>query len=1107
MKVLSVRTLLSLIFMASLSANIWADDCSDVFPSATNSSSSFALTPLVSDGDVSNESNSNNVTIDLAAGQNHDYDGIKLKNNFTLTVSGTGTARWHFTGNLEVGNNSKINEFGDPEDLVIYVDGNVIIGKNTVINALIYANGNITIDSGGTITGALSANGNISVGSTVNYDADAIDNADFAGMCAGAANLVAEYRFDEASWDGTAGEVVDSAANALNGVAVNGPSTENTTPDPAINTNPGTCRYGDFSSSDQHVAVSDNNLLDFTDGLTITAWIYTTSGAQQTIVSKASASGFDFNYKLQLGAAGTLLFQFYAGGALRFVQTNLPSVVSQNTWTHVAVTFTDGEQKFYINGAEATGSGTQTGSLQTNDGQLTIGTDLLFTTPQFDFQGMIDELRLYDGALGQTQIQAIYNETHACSSSCSLGSFEISQPSHGLACPSTRTGISITAICDDGSTTKTDYSGTINLSTNENSQSEFYAASSGGSSISSVTLAGSENGTIDVYLFHKNENDDLRVTAADTSASLSSQASAGTDYRTSGLRVSNKPTNFVCGGSTSLTLQAFGQTENGSGEACEVITGFTGNKNLKAWFDVAIDPTAPHTADDSVSTAMTIGGTNITNHSEPGASNLVANFNQGEVDLSIAYPDAGRILDISFVHDDVPYDGSVSGISELVGGLSAGDEFVVRPNEMTVQVADVDAVCNTANLHECTVFRRAGETFSHNLIAECLSNSPAVSYQGDVTISHTLVAPSGGNTGSLSASSVSMTSGSQAVTQSIDEVGVFTLTATPAAYFGSSITAGTSTNIGRFIPDAFSVSVTNDGAYAPFCEPLSGTHFSYIGQGINYDSLDLPAIAVTALNAGGGTTQNYTGDFNNLAASSVSRSFPSSDAGLTVNVVANLMSLASEANGITNYLFDAGDSYTYEKNTGSQVDPFTSNLVISVTEVDDGDVSTTLSPAISLSPTNHEIYYGRWSMENAFGSELENLTMFGRAEYLNAGSYVLNTDDVCTTIGTSGADITLSTTPGGTASAGQIDDIAVGSSTSDMTYNSTLSAGSGGFEFSAPGLTGIGTIDVTADLTNAPWLRHNWGGGSSFVDDPDASATFGQFRGNDRIIYWREVSP
>ena len=50
-----------------------------------------------------------------------------------------------------------------------------------------------------------------------------------------------------------------------------------------------------------------------------------------------------------------------------------------------------------------------------------------------------------------------------------------------------------------------------------------------------------------------------------------------------------------------------------------------------------------------------------------------------------------------------------------------------------------------------------------------------------------------------------------------------------------------------------------------------------------------------------------------------------------------------------------------------------------------------------------------------------------------------------------------------------------------------------------------GTIDI--EYTTPTWLQYNWSGKVSNLHDEDANATatFGVYRGNDRIISWREV--
>ena len=58
-------------------------------------------------------------------------------------------------------------------------------------------------------------------------------------------NLVAEYRMDECSWDGSVGEVTDSSGNGYNGSSINDPATNRDSPATG-DVNTGTCSYGVF---------------------------------------------------------------------------------------------------------------------------------------------------------------------------------------------------------------------------------------------------------------------------------------------------------------------------------------------------------------------------------------------------------------------------------------------------------------------------------------------------------------------------------------------------------------------------------------------------------------------------------------------------------------------------------------------------------------------------------------------------------------------------------------------------------------------------------------------------------------------------------------------
>ncbi len=47
-----------------------------------------------------------------------------------------------------------------------------------------------------------------------------------------------------------------------------------------------------------------------------------------------------------------------------------------------------------------------------------------------------------------------------------------------------------------------------------------------------------------------------------------------------------------------------------------------------------------------------------------------------------------------------------------------------------------------------------------------------------------------------------------------------------------------------------------------------------------------------------------------------------------------------------------------------------------------------------------------------------------------------------------------------------------------------------------------GTIRFPYNIDS--WLEYDWSGGGD--EDPEASVTFGQYRGHDRVIYWKEIN-
>jgi len=136
--------------------------------------------------------------------------------------------------------------------------------------------------------------------------------------------------------------------------------------------------------------------------------------------------------------------------------------------------------------------------------------------------------------------------------------------------------------------------------------------------------------------------------------------------------------------------------------------------------------------------------------------------------------------------------------------------------------------------------------------------------------------------------------------------------------------------------------------------------------------------------------------------------------------------------------------------------------------------------------------YGRMVLENTFGPEDEPLPVVMRSEYFDGQRFMLHSDDSCTAT---------------TATALNIVDNPSALATSSSGIDSTLLLGELQPEsllWSAP-TPPDNTGEFLFEYQTESWLEYPWlnedGDGHRF---PRATAGFGQYRGNDRVIFWME---
>ena len=114
---------------------------------------------------------------------------------------------------------------------------------------------------------------------------------------------------------------------------------------------------------------------------------------------------------------------------------------------------------------------------------------------------------------------------------------------------------------------------------------------------------------------------------------------------------------------------------------------------------------------------------------------------------------------------------------------------------------------------------------------------------------------------------------------------------------------------------------------------------------------------------------------------------------------------------------------------------------------------------------------------------------FGMSEHFDGTTFITTTDNNCVTYNADKISLSnISLDPALTRAEGQ---------------GVFMTGKARDIKLTAPGSGKQGEIGVLYDSYD--WLKYDWDNDGEYDDNPTAVATFGVFRGNDRVISWREV--
>ncbi|MFW0862564.1 MAG: DUF2341 domain-containing protein [Candidatus Komeilibacteria bacterium] len=198
-------------------------------------------------------------------------------------------------------------------------------------------------------------------------------------------SLVGYWKMDEASWNGTSGEVIDSSGSGNDGTAGNQAS----------------IRAGHFGNAGTFDGVDDyvsipNSSADLSGDFSVTMWVNPDDNTQ----NPRWFGLIDGSNSLAVGHMDDdkVFFRF----ASDVVQTDF--TLTYGDWYYVSFVYESGVKRIYINGEEKTAS---TGGISGDSQISAIGAG--YAIDSYTADGEIDEVRLYERALSAKEIRDLYN--------------------------------------------------------------------------------------------------------------------------------------------------------------------------------------------------------------------------------------------------------------------------------------------------------------------------------------------------------------------------------------------------------------------------------------------------------------------------------------------------------------------------------------------------------------------------------------------------------------------------------------------------------------------------------------------------------------------------
>jgi hypothetical protein len=160
---------------------------------------------------------------------------------------------------------------------------------------------------------------------------------------------------------------------------------------------------GVFDGIDDHIASAGAD--NATGAITVMAWVRPDllSGDDKGVVFKEGVFALELESSTGFGVDFTV---FVNGNEFAEYQP-AGAAVPAGQWTHIAGTYDGANVKVYVNGAAIAGSNATAGTIDSNANPVVIGKSVWNAVAR-PFDGAIDEVAIFDAALSEDDIQALY---------------------------------------------------------------------------------------------------------------------------------------------------------------------------------------------------------------------------------------------------------------------------------------------------------------------------------------------------------------------------------------------------------------------------------------------------------------------------------------------------------------------------------------------------------------------------------------------------------------------------------------------------------------------------------------------------------------------------